>query len=360
MRKLFLFLLLPTFVVAQQANWQRVEQTFQNRQRDFSNLGELSQFINQHFDDQPQQAAAIYWWVANNIRYDLGALRSQRESDQLQPQITAATFSRRKGVCEGYAGIMDSLFHLLRIPSYIISGYTRQADEVSDIPHAWVAANTGKGWYLYDPTWAAGMLDGKRFKPHFDPAYFMVSPEKMVQTHMPFDPMWQFSTKPISHRQFLSGGFKPEEHQPYFSFEDSIVAFQRLTMQEKLLAEWQRLSPYSDLHAALKSRKAFLTGNIEITQYNRQVDYMNTATNYFNRAVELYNAYVDLQSRNQGVKSAESKERLMQSAEALNKARAATGAIGKPHAELRKALSELNSSIQKLKNALEKEGVRFV
>ncbi len=359
MRKLFFFIVFPTLVFAQQPDWQRVEQTFQNRQRNFSTINELSKFISMHFDDQPQQAAAAYWWIANNIRYDVSALRSQREADQLQAQITAETFARRKGVCEGYAGIMDSLFHLLRIPSYIISGYTRQGNEVSEIPHAWVAANPGKGWFLFDPTWAAGLLDGRRFKPHFDTSYFMVKPEKMVQTHMPFDPMWQFSSKPISHRQFLSGGFKPEEYQPYFSFEDSIVAYQRLNLQQKLLAEWRRLAPYSELHPALKSRNAFLTGNIEITQYNRQVDLMNTATNYFNRAVVLYNNYVDLQRRNQGVKSADSKQRLLEAAESINHALNTIEAIGKPHPDMRKALSELDSSLQKLKKALEKEGVRF-
>lgn len=361
MHKLFLLLLLlPLFVFARQPDWQQIEKTFYHRDRDFSTIEELAQFIGLHFDDQQQKAEAVYWWVASNIRYDVGALRWQRETDQLQAQITAETFKRRKGVCEGYAGIMDSLFHLMRIPSYIISGYTRQANEVSEIPHAWVAANMGKGWFLFDPTWAAGLLDGKRFKPLFDPSYFMVKPEKMVQSHMPFDPIWQFSTKPISHRQFLTGGFKPEAYQPYFSFEDSIVAYQRLSLQEKLLDEWRRLSPESGLHAALESRHAFLIGNIEIAQYNRQVDFMNIATNHFNRSVELYNNYVDLQHRNQGVKSDVSKERLLQSAEALNKARATITAIGKPHPELRKALGELNSSVQKMKKALEKEGVRFV
>jgi len=356
---LLLLLLISPAIQAQKVNWKQVETRFQNNKNDFKSIGELESFISGNFSNQEDQAAAVYWWLGKNIRYDVASLRSQQGPDQTEQQITLNCFRQRKGVCEGYAGIMDSLFQLLDIPSFIISGYTRQGAEINELPHAWVAAMINDDWFLFDPTWAAGTLNGRKFEPAFDDSYFMVSPKKMVETHMPFDPIWQFSSQPLTHGDFLNAPAKRNDQASFYNFNDSIAAYLSLDPTEQLMAEYARLSKDFYPHSALRRRMEYLTNNIEISRYNQQVDLLNKATCLYNKAVESYNSYIGLQRKSIGFKTKDSKEKLLQSAQAISEAKAILKALDQPEQDLRRGVRELSNSVEKLWESLEKEGVRF-
>lgn len=131
----------------------------QNKQ--FESLPELAQWISEHFDTDKERLWAIFNWVGKHISYDVRALS---KPPQLLPtsQIVQNAFLEKTAVCEGYAGLMDSLSRLLEIPSHTVSGYTRNHGKLNPEPHMWVISFVDNEWQLSDPTWGAGDVKLKK------------------------------------------------------------------------------------------------------------------------------------------------------------------------------------------------------
>jgi transglutaminase/protease-like cytokinesis protein 3 len=56
-----------------------------------------------------------------------------------------------------------------------------------------------------DPTWGAGHVQNNKYVRKLDDSYFKADPEKLIQTHHPYDPLWQFLYYPISEQEFYNG-----------------------------------------------------------------------------------------------------------------------------------------------------------
>ncbi|MDA3941957.1 MAG: hypothetical protein PF694_00295 [Bacteroidetes bacterium] len=361
MRPILILLLMFTSVLqAQSTDWNKIAKTFQHAEKSFSEINTLAVFIEQHFEGNEQQAAAVYWWLGNQIRYDLQSLRSRRTfRSQSQDKITTETFQKRKGVCEGYAGIMDSLFKLLEIPSFFISGYTRQGNEISAVPHAWVAAKLNEKWRFFDPTWASGFLNGKRFEAKFNTDFFNIDPEQMRKTHMPYDPIWQFSDEPITHQEFILNEFNLQNITTHFDYIDSINLFVKLDLSQKLLAEYNRILKNYYPHQAVKTRLDFLSSNLDIARHNSAIGQMNAATTHYNNAATSYNNYVKLQQQRNQSNRETKKSLLIQAANEIAQSDFLIRNIGEASTELKNSLNTLQKAVNSLKKQLEKEGVLF-
>jgi len=358
---LLLFLIsLQLLAMGAEPDWKRIEATFQKKNPKLKSIDALADFIHEHFTEEKEAAAAIYWWLGNNITYDLQAYRqagnTRNESLQI---ILERTFKQRKGVCEGYAGIMDSVFRLLHIPSFSIGGYTRQGEIISPVPHAWVAAKIDQKWMLFDPTWAAGSLIGKRFETRFDPGFFMLKPDQMRLTHMPYDPIWQFSEQPLSHQDFIHSKFQQTNLIGVFAYTDSIAAFENLDQNTQMLAEYHRILRYYYPHNAINTRLDFLSQNLEIARYNQEVDWLNQATTSYNQAATSYNDWVDWQQRNGSHHSETSDRLLLDSGKNMANSLGLLKQLQQASPELRKGVHSLDKAVNSLKKQLEKEGLRF-
>jgi len=358
---LLLFLIsLQLLAMGAEPDWKRIEATFQKKNPKLKSIDALADFIREHFPEEKEAAAAIYWWLGNNITYDLQAYRqagnTRNESLQI---ILERTFKQRKGVCEGYAGIMDSVFRLLHIPSFSIGGYTRQGEIISPVPHAWVAAKIDQKWMLFDQTWAAGSLIGKRFETRFDPGFFMLKPDQMRLTHMPYDPIWQFSEQPLSHQDFIHSKFQQTNLIGVFAYTDSIAAFENLDQNTQMLAEYHRILRYYYPHNAINTRLDFLSQNLEIARYNQEVDWLNQATTSYNQAATSYNDWVDWQQRNGSHHSETSDRLLLDSGKNMANSLGLLKQLQQASPELRKGVHSLDKAVNSLKKQLEKEGLRF-
>ncbi|MCK9451488.1 MAG: hypothetical protein M0Q90_07335 [Bacteroidales bacterium] len=356
---LLLIFMLSAPAQAQNPDWNAIEKRFENTDK-MKDIKALAYFINSNFDDEQQQAAALYWWLGKHIRYDVNsALRQRSVSYKSQQQITNEAFSSREGVCEGYAGIMDSVFRLLHIPSYIISGYTRQGQTISAVPHAWIVAEINGNWHFYDPTWASGFLNGRRFEAQFNPDFFSLSPEEMRKTHIPYDLIWQFSAEPISHQEFISNKISATKSRQNFAYTDSIQAFLSLQPDQQLAAEYNRIMRDYYPHEALKNRLDFLSSNLKIARHNQQVNMLNMATTQYNEAVLAFNNYVKLQGESPAGNRKAKETQLLKAANEVVKSQNLLKQINDISTELKRIASQLQKSIRDLKKQLEKEGVLF-
>ena len=152
--------------------------------------------MRSHFDSERTKVRAIYAWVTTNLKYDKDSANIINSDINPEAKITVA-LRRRKGVCENFAAIFNDICLKTGLTSFVINGYTKQSGTVDKTGHSWCAVFINKNWYLCDPTWDEGSgLNSK---------YFLVQPTEFIESHMPFDPLWQLLNYPISHEQFYSG-----------------------------------------------------------------------------------------------------------------------------------------------------------
>ncbi len=240
---------------------------------------------------QPQQRyEAAYQWVAHNIRYSLTESNSQSRSLS-QVEITERAFLRRKAVCEGYAGLLDSLAQLMEIRTALVSGYTRLLGQIDPTPHVWLAVQLDGKWLLSDPTFGAGAMVNNKFVQEYNPDFLLVTPEKMIRSHMPYDPLWQFLASPVTHEGFILKKTHLHWKDYYRHHADSLRHFFQLDQNEQYQAEYDRLDRQPHQYEAVVLRMNFLIQALEIARHNETVKLINHISATFNEAVGAYNNY---------------------------------------------------------------------
>ncbi len=259
-------------------------------------------YLNKEFTTDSARINAIYQWIANNVHYDIRRLQSIRDKTQPGPQAVADVLKTRSAVCQGYADLFVALCNGVGIPATVISGYTKIGGLVSPIGHAWTAARLDGNWYLFDPTWGAGYVQDNKFTKAYNAKFFKMRPEEMIRDHMPFDPMYQFLSKPLNNREFI-GGAAPEHSGPLFSYKDSLIAYESLSQPEKWAAELRRLSSAGIQNDLLAERQRYLEQALQSTISKTRVDEGGEA---YARSMELYKAYIG--HKNKLFKTAEAKE----------------------------------------------------
>lgn len=207
-----------------------------------------------------QKARAAYTWLTTHVAYNdtavtRGWLGTWQNAVQQQPENVLRS---RLAVCEGYANLMQSLCEAGGLRAAVVSGQVKDADGyVPEIGHAWVAVEAEGKWLLCDPTWGAGYTDARsrRFVSRPTDEWFGTPALQFLATHLPDDPVWQFSATPVTVRQFLSlgaGELTRAAAMPTdapFAFLDTIEQWFALDSVDRVLASSRRvlqLNPDND------------------------------------------------------------------------------------------------------------------
>lgn len=193
----------------------------------------------------------------HNIKYDVKAYSSIKKKDYTLKQ----TLRRKKGICYQYSSLFVALCQNAGISAKEIVGYTRgmsfhEGDLFFEGDHSWNAVKLDSAWYLVDATWGSGQLQQKkrwfkelmfkwfkkpyirdRYKFLQEPTneYFLASPKKLIENHLPSDPNWQMLKFPISVSTFESNEWKnyTSTRDSLYSYEiDSITYLNRLNKYE--------------------------------------------------------------------------------------------------------------------------------
>jgi len=167
----------------------------------------------------------IYYWIAQNIRYDIDADFNSHNRHQKAEDV----FRTGKSTCEGYASLFKTLCDILHIPCEKINGYAKDysfkiAQPIfSNINHTWNAIQLNNNyWYLIDSAWGTGYIDGNHeYKKDLKPHYFLTHPEHMIYNHLPEESRWQLLKKPITMDDYIH---LPHVHSYYFIFGLNIIS----------------------------------------------------------------------------------------------------------------------------------------
>ena len=125
-------------------------------------------------------------------------------------------FKLGKTVCSGYARLFRHFADNIKLTAENIMGYAKCISDDSDIKklekkldsnHEYNAVKLNNKWYLIDSTWGAGHISHGVFKKQFNPYYFCIAPELLINSHYPVNDDWQLLEKPLTYKEFLANLF---------------------------------------------------------------------------------------------------------------------------------------------------------
>ncbi|WP_181305570.1 transglutaminase domain-containing protein [Rufibacter sp. XAAS-G3-1] len=258
----------------------------------------IARFVNSHYPTPHEKIKAIYYWLANHIAYDVVTLANMPLYYEKQALI-AQTLTTRKAVCQGYAEVFQELCAKTGIPSYLVTGFVIPKGTNTPISHAWVAAQVSGQWFLFDPTWGSGVVENGKFTPRVNDRYFMVPPARMLQTHLPFDPLWQFQAQPMSYHAFISSrnsGTSPKsisaKPKPAFAFLDTLATYAASSEKAQLTATIRRMAANQVIPPVVLEHLNHLKKNLTLIRQNETVDLYNAAVNSFNAGIDQMNQFI--------------------------------------------------------------------
>ncbi len=251
-------------------------------------------FVNRTFSTEKEKVRAYYSYISLTIAYDVAHLRElemyaasgfENHSKLSISQAPEETFKSKKAVCEGISRLMCKFCEGSGIKAELVGGYAKDLDgRVPKVMHAWNAVKVDSVWKLVDITWSNGYVnENGAFVRSFSNKYFFPEPDRMIYDHLPLDPMWQLSDRPITKSYFAKRDTsKGKYYSVSFNFNDSINKFILLPKPEKQIAEYRNYTNYD-------SENMMYAQALDVEVNNAAVIYMENAGTYLNEANTLYN-----------------------------------------------------------------------
>lgn len=143
--------------------------------------------ITQNCSNDYEKAVAINTWITDNIYYDNQGLKENNRDIYSGTK----TFSKKRGVCDGYAKLAVLMFGYADIPCEYVLGIASTSSDLTGNKgyHAWNAVKIDGNWSFLDTTWNTNAQinsDGKvafdnwAFRRH---DYFLVTSEHISKDH---------------------------------------------------------------------------------------------------------------------------------------------------------------------------------
>ena len=284
---LFLFIILSCGSMSG-TDYSKIDKQAESVPKNLRSAEDIARYLTKNISTPTGKVRAIYYWISHNIRYDLSKLNSNATYTDPR-ELVDEVLKTRKGVCANYAALFHACCSAVGVKSYIIEGYTSQNGKLIPIPHAWNAVYMDGSYFDIDVTWAAGFVRGNAYVHQFRDSYFMIPPIDFIRSHMPFDPLWQFTKHPFTRKQFESGDFSSPGKEAAFNYSLLIKQLSELSTFESLENENKRI-----IAAGLSN--AMIRDKVRQNQQGIATEKYNQAAGFFNKGVEKFNEYI--QSKN--------------------------------------------------------------
>ena len=307
---------------------------------------EIAVYITSNFSSQTDRSRAIFVWVATTIQYDVDnmfAINFYQNTDE----IIKEALSGRKGVCQHFAELYSAIANQSGLKTFVVSGYTKQNGSVDYLPHAWCASQIDSVWYLIDPTWGSGYISKGKFVRKINDNYFKAKPEKLISSHMPFDPLWQFLNYPVTSQEFYEGRTTTNTSKPFFDYPDTLKQFEQESRIGKLTASSRRIEQNGVRNSLIFDRLKHNRREIEYYNDSLRVEMYNSAVYNYNDGINHLNRFIDYRNRQFTPKKQENeiREMVSQAEWSLENARLKLQAIQNPDSNTAASILQLNRSI---------------
>lgn len=177
---------------------------------DSFNVATIADTLTRRFPDKETKARAVFFWIANNISFDLKAMKSN-DNRKDDPVIVIQT---RKATAAGYTKLLQEMCSMANIRCLTVDGYVKNnAEDINnksdEINHSWNVVQLGESpdeWYYIDVTKASGYTDKKlnSFTKEFTSQYFFASKELFNLDHYPDNSAWQLGRGPKNLKDFYA------------------------------------------------------------------------------------------------------------------------------------------------------------
>ncbi|MEO6638729.1 MAG: transglutaminase domain-containing protein [Ginsengibacter sp.] len=251
-----------------------------------SSTDSIAAYIKNHFISEQHKVRAVYTWVANNIEYSTDSLHRVILNEDRYEKVSIA-FRRKKGVCENFAAIFNDICIKSGLNSFVVDGYTNMDRSGNKAGHAWNAVSVNTKWYLYDATWDA------RFAAQAGTKYFQLSPQEFIQTHMPFDPLFQFLNYPLTYQEFNKGYSAGNKSRAYFNHPDSINLYQRQDSFAQFISTFIRIQNNGTPSSLVALKLSQLKMETEIVYQGTDADLYNAAVSDYTAALTDFKSFLN-------------------------------------------------------------------
>ena len=258
----------------------------------FTNSTEaIAKYINSYFKTENDKIRAVFYWTASNISYDIENMFAVNTTETPQDRI-AKTLKTKKGICSDYATIFSEIANLVGIKSIVVEGYTKQDGKVATMAHAWCASKIDNKWYLFDPTWGSGYVNDNKYTRKINTIYFKVAPLKMINSHMPFDYLWQFIDYPITNQEFIAGKAQINKAKKNFDFESGITEYEALPKIDQFFESSQRIEKNGIKNQLIFQAYTYAKMSWNTARENENGAKYNAIVNQYNEAINELNDFI--------------------------------------------------------------------
>jgi Transglutaminase-like superfamily len=246
----------------------------------------IANYIQGNFNTDKDKIRAIYAWVTHNINYNKDSMYYSFWGEDPERKLSSV-LKTRKGVCENFASLLTRIAAKCGIPSHLVNGYTKMTGTVKWNGHGWTAVYINNEWLLCDPTWDAGFTANTN--------YFLIQPDQFIETHMPFDPLWQLLEYPISHKEFRQG-FTKGKKEERFNYVDSIKNYFHSDTLQQMESISRRMKQAGLENEDLRTWYAYNEMKIFIVNQEKDMNVFNSAVADLNKAKKIFNDFIQFRN----------------------------------------------------------------
>lgn len=254
-----------------------------------TSINALVQYVKSNCSTPYDRLLTIQRWMSQNIVYDVNLVNA----DLLRPQKVPTSyeyamfaFKNKRGVCAHFSSLFALLANKMDIKMLQVDGVANGQ------PHGWCAAVINGQPYLFDPTWTSGGLVDGKYEKGMTMRFFMAHPDSLKFSHIPVDPLFQFSEHPLKFDQAAKRIPANEKDNPYFNWRDTLTTYLAHDSVTRLTSSYQRAIHNGKPDVFNDARIKTMKDNILVYERNRMVTVFNAEVDRCNKMkAEIVNAH---------------------------------------------------------------------
>lgn len=352
MKKLIILLfLIISSVLFGQVDFKNIDDNSKNIPKHLTTAEDIAYHLTKDLNTDEEKIRALYVWVAHNIEYDVSYLDGEARYASTD-KILKEVLTKRKGVCQHYSDLFNAMANSIGINSITVLGYVKDINGgIFNYDHCWNAVKIGSDYHLIDVTWSSGYLHNNKFIREFSDEYFMVEPMVFIKSHIPFDPVWQFLSNPITHTEFKNNDFSKLDISGSFLFEDHIYNMESLDKIARLEQTNKRIIESGITNQLIKTHIEENDIHITIEKLNKAIDSLNYGIKNFN----MYREVKDKKFLNQETKNLEIGKLLFNAESSINYANNLLSLIITKDLDLKNMVINTKKTISQILTEIKKE-----